>query len=59
MKDEERAMVLEPGDVLMVEPYVYETGVGGCRAERCVTVTDAGSEIWTTFPIERLLPLAR
>ena len=56
--DVERAMTLEPGDVLMIEPYVYETGAGGYRAERCVTVTDAGSEVWTTFPIERLQPLA-
>jgi Xaa-Pro aminopeptidase len=52
--DIERTMVLTPGDVLMIEPYVYEDGVGGFRAERCVAVVDGGHEVWTTLPIERL-----
>jgi Xaa-Pro aminopeptidase len=54
----ERSMVLQPGDVLMVEPYVYEAGVGGYRAERCVAVTETGADVWTTLPIEQLRPLA-
>jgi Xaa-Pro aminopeptidase len=54
----ERTMVLQPGDVLMVEPYVYDDGVGGYRAERCVAVTETGAEVWTTLPIEQLEPLA-
>jgi Xaa-Pro aminopeptidase len=54
----ERTMVLEPGGVLMIEPYIYEAGAGGYRAERCVAVTDTGSEVFTTLPIERLSPLA-
>ena len=56
--DAEEFMVLEPGDVLMVEPYVYEDGVGGYRAERCVEVTETGAEVWTTLPIERLPTLS-
>ncbi len=55
--DAERTMVLRPGDVLMIEPYVYEDGVGGYRAERGAAVTDTGSEVWTTLPVERLAPL--
>ena len=54
----ERSMVLEPGDVLMVEPYVFEDGVGGYRAERCVAVTATGAEVWTTLPIEQLPTLS-
>ncbi|MDQ1534891.1 MAG: hypothetical protein QOF28_2652 [Actinomycetota bacterium] len=54
----ERLMVLQPGDVLMVEPYVFEDGVGGYRAERCVAVTETGADVWTTLPIEQLPTLA-
>jgi Xaa-Pro aminopeptidase len=56
--DAECTMVLQAGDVLMVEPYMYEPGLGGYRAERCVAVTDTGSQTWSTLPIERLEPLA-
>jgi len=54
----ERFMVLEPGDVLMVEPYLFEDGVGGYRAERCVAVTETGADVWTTLPIEQLPTLS-
>jgi Xaa-Pro aminopeptidase len=54
----ERTMLLQPGDVLMVEPYVFEAGVGGYRAERCVAVTETGADVWTTLPIEQLQPLS-
>ncbi len=55
----ERAMVLQPGDVLMVEPYLFEQGVGGYRAERCVAVTETGSDVWTASPLEQLQPLSQ
>jgi Xaa-Pro aminopeptidase len=54
----ERSMALTPGDVLMIEPYIFEDGVGGYRAERCVAVTETGADIWTESPIEQLQPLA-
>lgn len=54
----EGAMVLQPGDVLMVEPYIFEDGTGGYRAERCVAVTESGADVWTTLPIEQLQPLS-
>ncbi len=53
----EQHMALEPGDVLMIEPYVFVDGVGGFRAERCVTVTESGATVWTTLGIERLEPI--
>jgi Xaa-Pro aminopeptidase len=55
--DVERTMVLTPGDVLMIEPYVHEDGGGGFRAERCVAVTTDGHDVWTTLPIEQLRAL--
>ena len=55
----ERFMVLEPGDVLMVEPYVFVDGIGGFRAERCVAVTETGAEVWTTLPVEQLTSVTR
>jgi Xaa-Pro aminopeptidase len=38
----EAAMPIEPGQVILVEPYVWEEGVGGYRAELCVVVTPEG-----------------
>jgi Xaa-Pro aminopeptidase len=46
----EEAMVLSEGNVLMIEPYVWEEGVGGYRAEYCVVVTGSGTEIVSTLP---------
>ena len=40
----EEAMVLVPGMVLVLEPYVWEEGAGGYRAEVMVAITDAGCE---------------
>ena len=34
--------VLEPGMVLVLEPVVWEDGVGGYRAEEVVAITDSG-----------------
>ena len=56
--DVERMMALHPGDVLMVEPYIFEDGTGGFRAERCVAVTESGADVWTTLPIEELQPIS-
>jgi Xaa-Pro aminopeptidase len=39
----------------MIEPYVFEDGIGGFRAERCVCITDDGVETWTTLPVEDFL----
>ena len=55
----ERTMVLQPGDVLMVEPYVFVDGIGGFRAERCVAVTETGAEVWTALPVEQLTSVTR
>jgi Xaa-Pro aminopeptidase len=38
----EAAMPIEPGQVILVEPYVWQEGVGGYRAELCVVITDEG-----------------
>jgi Xaa-Pro dipeptidase len=46
----EAAMVLAEGHVLMVEPYVFEEGVGGYRAEYCVVVGPDRTEIVSSLP---------
>lgn len=38
----EEAMVLVPGMVLVLEPYVWEEGAGGYRAEQTIAVTATG-----------------
>ena len=42
--------VLEPGNVLTVEPGVYFPGVGGARVEDLLVVTDDGSHPLTRYP---------
>jgi len=44
------SLVLEPGMVLVLEPVVWEDGVGGHRAEEAVVVTGDGCEPITTHP---------
>jgi Xaa-Pro aminopeptidase len=46
----EAAMVLVEGNVLMIEPYIWEEGVGGYRAEYCAVVGAAGTEIVSSLP---------
>jgi Xaa-Pro aminopeptidase len=51
--EDEAAMVLVEGNVLMVEPYIWEEGVGGYRAEYCVVVGPSGTEIVSSLPYGR------
>jgi Xaa-Pro dipeptidase len=45
----EERWILGPGMVIVFEPYVWEEGVGGYRAEETVVVTDTGCEPLTRF----------
>ena len=51
--------VLEPGNVLTVEPGVYFPGVGGARVEDLLVVTDDGCRPLTLHPKAPVVPLAR
>lgn len=52
------AAVLQPGNVVTVEPGIYLPGFGGVRIEEMVAVTDTGRRVLTTFPVQpRILPV--
>jgi Xaa-Pro dipeptidase len=46
----EAAMIVAEGNVLMIEPYIFEEGVGGYRAEYCVVVGANATEIVSRLP---------
>ncbi|MGA8372115.1 MAG: M24 family metallopeptidase [Acidimicrobiales bacterium] len=48
--EDEEAMVLVEGNVLMIEPYIWREGVGGYRAEYCVVVGSSGTDIASSLP---------
>jgi Xaa-Pro aminopeptidase len=47
--------VLEPGNVITIEPGIYLPGVGGVRIEDLAVVRDDGVELLTSFPKELTL----
>ena len=49
--------VLQPGNVLTVEPGVYFPGFGGVRVEDLLVVTDAGCRPLTLYPKTPVVPL--
>lgn len=48
--------LLQPGDVVTVEPGVYLPGTGGVRIEDMVLVTDSGHRVLTRSPKEPTAP---
>ena len=44
--------MLEPGNVVTVEPGIYLEGRGGVRIEDLVVVTDDGNDVLTEFTKE-------
>ena len=49
---QESDSVLEPGNVVTIEPGIYLPGVGGVRIEDLAVVTKDGLELLTSFPKE-------
>jgi Xaa-Pro dipeptidase len=51
---EENRAVLEPGNIITIEPGLYDPDLGGVRLENDVLITDAGCEVLTHSRIVRL-----
>ena len=49
--DGESRLVLEPGMLETLEPGIYVPGVGGCRIEKTVLVTETGCEPLSSAPL--------
>ena len=49
---------LVAGDVVTVEPGLYEPAVGGVRLEDLVRVSEDGCEVLTRFPYDLEVPAA-
>jgi len=43
---------LVAGDVVAIEPGIYRRGLGGCRLEDLMLVTEGGAEVLTRFPYD-------
>ena len=43
---------LLPGDVIAIEPGLYQAGFGGCRLEDLILVTEDGAETLTHYPYD-------
>jgi Xaa-Pro aminopeptidase len=52
--DAEAAQRIEPGMLLLIEPYIWREGVGGFRAELAVEVTESGSRRVSELPVGNL-----
>lgn len=48
--------VLQPGDVVTVEPGAYRVGLGGVRVEELLVVTESGHLVLTRSPKEPICP---
>jgi Xaa-Pro aminopeptidase len=46
----EEGITLAPGMVLVLEPYVWEEGAGGYRAEQTIAITETGYELLSAPP---------
>ncbi|HEX4864092.1 MAG TPA: M24 family metallopeptidase, partial [Acidimicrobiales bacterium] len=48
----DESLVLQPGMVLVLEPVIWEDGIGGYRSEDIVAITDDGWEPLSSFPYD-------